>query len=74
MSRKQDLQRLRDLSEQELLDEIKEAKSELFNLRFQWSATRQLSNPARLGELRKKIARIHTIMQERKTEGEASHV
>ncbi|MGV3526768.1 MAG: 50S ribosomal protein L29 [Candidatus Sericytochromatia bacterium] len=65
MSRKQDLQRLRELSEQELLDEIKEAKSELFNLNFQWAATRQLSNPSRLGVLRKKIARVHTILRER---------
>ena len=73
MSRKQDLQNLREMSEQELLEKIKEAKSELFNLRFQWSATRQLSNPARLGQLRKEVARIKTILQERKTEGEASH-
>lgn len=70
MSRKQDLQRLRELSEQELLDEIKEAKAELFNLKFQWSATRQLSNPARVGILRKKVARINTILREREIKGE----
>lgn len=74
MSRKQDLQNLREMSEQELKDEIKEAKSELFNLRFQWAATRQLSNPARLGVLRKKVARINTVLRERELKGEASHV
>ncbi|MEZ0374796.1 MAG: 50S ribosomal protein L29 [Candidatus Sericytochromatia bacterium] len=73
MSRKQDLQHLRELSEQELKDEIKEAKSELFNLKFQWAATRQLSNPARLGVLRKKVARINTILREREAKGEMSH-
>ena len=73
MSRKQDLQHLRELGEQELKDEIKEAKSELFNLKFQWAATRQLSNPARLGVLRKKVARINTILREREAKGEMSH-
>lgn len=73
MSRKQDLQRLRELSKQELLDEIKEAKAELFNLKFQWSATRQLSNPARLGVLRKKVARINTILREREIKGETAN-
>ncbi len=74
MSRKQDLARMRELSEQELLDEVKEAKSELFNLKFQWAATRQLSNPARLGVLRKKVARVHTVLRERENQGEAVHV
>lgn len=74
MSRKQDLQRLRELSEQELQEEMQEAKSELFNLKFQWAATRQLTNPARLGDLRKKVARVETILRERQLQGEASHV
>jgi large subunit ribosomal protein L29 len=73
MSRKQDLQHLRELSEQELKDEIKEAKSELFNLKFQWAATRQLSNPSRLGVLRKKVARINTVLRQRETEGEVTN-
>lgn len=68
--RTQELKRLRELSEQDLNDEIKEAKSELFNLNFQWAATRQLSNPSRLGLLRKKIARIKTILRERENKGE----
>lgn len=73
MSRKQDLQNLRELSEQELQEAMKEAKGELFNLKFQWAATRQLSNPARLGVLRKKIARINTVLREREIKGEVSH-
>lgn len=73
MSRKQDLQRMRELSEQELLDEAKEAKAELFNLKFQWAATRQLSNPARLGVLRKKVARIKTVLREREVKGETAN-
>lgn len=68
--RTQEIKRLRELSEQDLKDEIKEAKSELFNLNFQWAATRQLSNPSRLGLLRKKIARINTILREREIKGE----
>lgn len=77
MSRKQELERMRELSVQELHDEMKEAKAELFNLKFQWAATRQLSNPARLGLLRKKVSRINTILREREIssalEGETAH-
>lgn len=77
MSRKQDLERMRELSVQELHDEIKEAKAELFNLKFQWAASRQLSNPSRLGVLRKKVSRINTILREREIssalEGETAH-
>ena len=47
-----------------LVDELKKAKEELFNLRFQ-SATGQLSSTARLREVRKDIARIYTVLQER---------
>ena len=41
-----------------------ELKEELFNLRFQ-SATGQLQSTARLREVRKDIARIYTVLQER---------
>jgi large subunit ribosomal protein L29 len=47
-----------------LLDELKKAKEELFNLRFQ-SATGQLESHGRLRAVRRDIARIHTIMRER---------
>ena len=55
---------LRELGNEELLAKLREAKEELFNLRFQL-ATGQLDNPHRLGDLRKEIARAKTILRER---------
>jgi large subunit ribosomal protein L29 len=55
---------LRGLEDQRLVDELKKAKEELFNLRFQ-SATGQLDNHGRLRAVRKDIARIYTEMRER---------
>ena len=43
---------------------LAEAKQELFNLRFQ-NATGQLDNSARLGQVRKDIARVETLLRER---------
>ncbi|MDN5331558.1 MAG: large subunit ribosomal protein [Tepidanaerobacteraceae bacterium] len=56
--------KIRELSDQELIQKLKDLKSELFNLRFQ-SATGQLDNPKRIREVRKTIARIKTILTER---------
>ena len=50
--------------DERLAEELKKAKAELFNLRFQ-SATGQLQNSARLKAVRKDIARIYTILRER---------
>ena len=55
---------LRELSEEKLVDELRKAKEELFNLRFQ-SATGQLENHGRLKAVRRDIGRIYTIMRER---------
>ena len=55
---------LRELSEQELITRLREAKAELFNLRMQ-NATGQLDNNRRLQTVRRDIARIYTIMRER---------
>ena len=55
---------LRGLEDERLVDELKKAKEELFNLRFQ-SATGQLDNHGRLRAVRKDIARIYTEMRER---------
>lgn len=52
------------LSDEELRDRLREAYQELFNLRFQ-KATRELSNFARVGLVRKDIARFKTILRER---------
>jgi large subunit ribosomal protein L29 len=55
---------LRELSDPELLDRLREAKVELFNLRVQ-GATGQLDNNRRLPVVRREIARIYTIIRER---------
>jgi large subunit ribosomal protein L29 len=55
---------VRDLSDEDLLARLREAKEELFNLRFQ-VATGQLDNNRRLHTVRKDIARIYTVMRER---------
>ncbi|GAA3200491.1 50S ribosomal protein L29 [Dactylosporangium cerinum] len=55
---------LRELSDESLVEKLREAKAELFNLRVQ-SATGQLDNHGRLQVIRKDIARIYTIMRER---------
>ncbi|ASW53541.1 50S ribosomal protein L29 [Plantactinospora sp. KBS50] len=55
---------LRELSEEELVARLREAKAELFNLRVQ-AATGQLDNNRRLQVIRRDIARIYTIMRER---------
>lgn len=52
------------MDNERLLDELKKAKDELFNLRFQ-SATGQLENHGRLKAVKRDIARIYTILRER---------
>ena len=55
---------LRQLGDEELVLRVREAKEELFNLRFQM-ATGQLDNNRRLRTVRSDIARIYTVMRER---------
>ncbi len=55
---------LRDLEEDELETRLGEAKQEMFNLRFQL-VTGQLDNSARLGQVRRDIARIKTVLREK---------
>jgi large subunit ribosomal protein L29 len=55
---------LRALEDDELVSQLREAKEELFNLRFQ-VATGQLDNNRRLQAVRHDIARIYTVMRER---------
>jgi large subunit ribosomal protein L29 len=47
-----------------LVDELKKAKEELFNLRFQ-SATGQLESHGRIRAVKRDIARIYTVLRER---------
>lgn len=58
---------LRELTADELSEQLAEAKEELFNLRFQL-ATNQLDNTARLSHVKKNIARILTIAREQELE------
>ena len=55
---------IRELSAEDLQGKLKEARQELFNLRFQM-ATSQLDNTARLGQVKNDIARIQTEMRAR---------
>jgi large subunit ribosomal protein L29 len=59
-----DVQALRSLEDDELVTELRNAKDELFKLRFQ-VATGQLDNNRRLTIVRHDIARIYTVMRER---------
>jgi large subunit ribosomal protein L29 len=56
---------LRELSDKELQAKLLEKKEELFNLRIR-NATGQLENNHQLGLVRKEIARIYTVMNERR--------
>ena len=61
---------LQGMSMEELNDELVAAKKELFNLRFQ-NATNQLDNTSRIKEVRRNIARIQTVLTQKKSPVEA---
>ena len=61
------LEELREKDLKALNEELVEAKKELFNLRFQ-NATNQLDNTARIGQVRKNIARIQTVITAKSVE------
>ena len=52
---------IREMSQAELANKLKDLKAEIFNLRFQL-AVNQLENPMRIKAVKKDIARIKTIM------------
>ena len=56
---------LRKLTTEDLTKKIHECKEELFSLRMQ-KATGMLEKPSRIHELRKEVARINTILNERR--------
>jgi len=60
----QRLSDLRALSADQLSDELVNLKKEQFNLRFQ-GATGQLENVARVREVRRDIARVHTLQRQK---------
>jgi large subunit ribosomal protein L29 len=55
---------LRDLGDDELVTRLNDAKESLFTLRFQL-ATGQQENTARLGQVKKEVARLNTILRQR---------
>ena len=63
------IDRVRALNSKELGKQLGEARQELFNLRFR-HATKQLANYSELRKVKKKIARIKTVIRERELTGE----
>jgi len=59
---------LRDMTMEELESQLEEIKKEQFNLKLQ-QVSGQLENPARMKELRRTVARIRTIRNQKKAEG-----
>ncbi len=57
-------EKIRDLTDKEIEEQLKNLRKELFNLRYQL-ATHQLNNAARMKLVRKDIARLLTIKRER---------
>ncbi len=55
---------IRKMSDKELEAKLKDLKDELFHLRFQHSVN-QLDNPNKIGEVKKDIARVMTILREK---------
>ncbi|MBU94506.1 MAG: 50S ribosomal protein L29 [Balneola sp.] len=56
---------LRDLSITELKARLNDEKTSLQKLAFTKSVTGQVENPARLKEIRKEIARLHTVISQK---------
>ena len=61
---------IRDLPVDEILQRLTDTKEELFNLRFQ-NATGQIDNYSRLGELKRDIARLKTVLRDRELNAES---
>jgi large subunit ribosomal protein L29 len=61
---REELKQLRELAPADLRQRLEEARQELFNLRFR-QATRQLENTAELKKVRRRIARILTVLREK---------
>lgn len=70
MKTKEQLKALNQKTLAELDTDLKDKKSELFNLRFQL-ATGQLQNTSALKQCKKEIARVRTIMRQRELAGKA---
>jgi len=67
VKRKEQKQKMREMTPLELNEKLKEAKEEYFNLRFQRGAG-QLENFSRLKQAKHQIARINTLIKEKALE------
>ncbi|MDR0357237.1 MAG: 50S ribosomal protein L29 [Clostridiales Family XIII bacterium] len=65
------LEKIREMTEAELNNELKKMKNELFNLRFQ-HVTGQLENPIKMRDVKRDIARVKTVMREKELMKEQS--
>jgi large subunit ribosomal protein L29 len=63
---------IRALGDEEMKKRLEEAHQELFNLRFR-AATRQLANHREIPKVKKRIARLKTIINERELEVGSVH-
>ena len=61
------VEQIRDLETSEIENQVKDLKQQLFTLRFQ-HATGQLENPNELKKIRKTIARMLTVLEQRKAQ------
>ena len=57
------IEKMREMTNQELSKELQKMKQELFNLRFQ-HVTGQLENPIKMKDIKREIARVKTVMRE----------
>ena len=60
---------IRELTTEELTNKVTELKKELFTQRFAL-ATNNLENPMKISQIKKDIARVLTVISERKIKGE----
>ena len=58
------IEKMREMTEQELNNEALKLKQELFNLRFQ-HVTGQLENPIKMRDVKREIARVKTVIREK---------
>lgn len=67
-----DIRDIRALSDEKLLDQLEDLKESLFNLRFQ-KAFGQLEDPNAIPRARRDVARVLTVMRERKAQKEGNN-
>ncbi|HBS05405.1 MAG TPA: 50S ribosomal protein L29 [Leptospiraceae bacterium] len=54
-----------EMTDENLKEQLDQAKAELRELRFTFGIARSLQKPARVGQLKKNVARINTVLRER---------